>query len=157
MRTVTHLAIKYLETAADIKRRLKWAGLALREDKGDSEIVKQMADSALIDHIRKLDTIIAGVEASKKPNKKMNPSDNPTPPKLPSLRDYTGLLRERRLALMDLARIRGVLDGIGKVGKGGNAPINIILPNINHGMGTSTVMAEQGGKMQKAKIIDNNA
>lgn len=149
-KTVTHLAVKHFETAGLIKNRIKWAGLALREELGDSDVVKQMADTALIDHICKLDALIADYEGSvtarEKAIKNMNPGNNPSFPKLASMRDYTGLLREKRLALMDLARIRGVLDLKGEL-QGGSPKINIYLPGgLRRGEGTGTVVETQEKK-----------
>jgi len=142
-RTVNHLAIQNLESSSHIRRRIRWAALVLKEETGDSEVVKQMADTALIDHINKLDVLIndynEAVEERKKILKDMDASKNPTLPNLPSLRDYTGLLREKRLALMDLARIRGVLDGFRGTGGNDGKPINIIFPNINHGSGAPEI------------------
>jgi len=145
-KTVTHLAVKHFETAQIIRNRIKWAALVLKEETGDTEVVKQMADTALIDHICELDTLIdeykEQIKARKKALKNMEPGDNPTLPKLPSMRDYTGLLREKRLALMDLARIRGVLDLKGSM-TGGSPKINIYLPGgLNRGQGTESVIEE---------------
>lgn len=146
-RTVVSLAIDHLESAPHIKRRIKWAALALKEETGDSDVVKQMADTAIIDHIRKLDEIIEDYEEQAEKRRELlrsvAPGKSLTLPKLASLRDYTGLLREKRLALMDLARIRGVLDGLGNPG-GGSPKINIILPGgLNRGEGTGSVVEIQ--------------
>ena len=149
-RTVTHLALEHLETSAHIRRRIKWAAMTLKEDRGDSDVVKQMADTSLIDHINKLDQAIDDYRNSVKEWKEavkareealINPTI-PKPPAQPKVGEYTALMRERRLALMDLAKIRGVLDKFGGGGKE-SAQVNIIMPSgLGRGEGTDTVIVE---------------
>ena len=152
-RTVTALAIEYLEKSSKIRNRIKWAAMALSDELGGGVVARQMADTALIDHIRKLDLVVADIEqvfeARREENERRQKEGEPLLP-MYSVREYSQLMRERRQSLTDLARVRGVLD-FGDKGTPGKNQINIIMPQgLHRGEGTAVV---QEVKPEQAKEL----
>ena len=91
-------------------------------------VQKQYVDDKLIDHLKKLEKMVATTKSEK-----TKPS----------------YMREIRLTIKDLAVVRGVIDSIKK--GHGDTNVQILLPDLKRGQGTK-VVAQQDGKAEAVEI-----
>lgn len=128
-RTITQLALEHRLTSDHVRQRIKWAAYRMLAEKEDNDVVRQISDSYLMDHLERIETELEGCEKE-------------------SVR--ATLLKERRLTLKDLADIRGVRD-FGRDRDDGK--INIILPNLKRGEGT-TVIAQKDKNDPQTIVVE---
>ena len=119
-KSVMQLALEFRETSECIRKKIKWAALQLTMQ-DEPDIIRQHMDSSLVAHLQKLEKILED-ECSK-------------------VREKVAVMKEMRLTLKDIARVRGLSDFSDSEGKG---LIQIILPpGLNRGQGVDKVVETQ--------------